>query len=377
MDELIDALVALGHEVVVVGPARTQDVDFGRGDTLVATMKKRLPKVLYETMELGYNAMAFVRLVRAVRRHRPDAVYERYALYMLAGGWLRRIGRTPLLLEVNSPMFEEREAFEGGFALRRVASWSQRSAWRAADTVLPVTDVLADYVRKAGVANDRITVAPNGIDPLRFDPDLPSTEVRRELGLGDRLILGFTGFVREWHGVDRVLALLPSLRRRFDVHLLVVGDGPARGDLERQAAALGVADRFTVTGTVSRDRIAQHVAAFDIALQIGVTPYASPLKLVEYMAMGRAIIAPDTDNIREVLTDGVDAVLFGEDGADLGTAIDRLAADAELRRRLGQSARRAIDEKGLTWRANAERVAAIVERIAGEGQPRRFSTMLR
>jgi glycosyltransferase involved in cell wall biosynthesis len=363
MDELIAALEGLGHEVIVVGPPRTGGSAFGGGGGVVRRLKERVPRALYEIAELGYSIPATARLWRAVRRHRPDAVYERYAIYLLAGVWVRRMTRTPLLLEVNSPMFEERRDFGGGIALERLAEWAQRSVWKGADVVLPVTEVLAERLRDAGVRSERITVVHNGIDPTRF-PVLDGGPVRERLGLTDKVVLGFTGFVREWHGVDRVVALLPRLAERADVHLLVVGDGPARQELEEQASDLGVRDRLTVTGVVGRDDIAAHVATFDVALQIGVTAYASPLKLFEYMAMGRAVVAPSTPNIQEVVRDDRDALLFTPDDDEaLAAVIERASGDAELRARLGVAARRTIDERGYTWKANAQRVADLVDGV--------------
>ena len=99
------------------------------------------------------------------------------------------------------------------------------------------------------------------------------------------------------------------------------------------------------------------VAGFDIALQPRVVAYASPLKLFEYMAAGKAIVAPDQPNIREVLSDGETALLF--DAAEAGAmwrAISRLAADATLRGTLGAGARGAIGRRDYTWRGNAERI---------------------
>ncbi|PMY01013.1 glycosyl transferase family 1, partial [Pseudomonas sp. MPR-R2A5] len=85
-------------------------------------------------------------------------------------------------------------------------------------------------------------------------------------------------------------------------------------------------------------------------------PYASPLKLFEYMALSRAIVAPDQANIREVLTDGVDALLFRPgDPAALAEVLARLAAAPELRRRLGAAARRRLEGADLTWRGAARR----------------------
>lgn len=90
----------------------------------------------------------------------------------------------------------------------------------------------------------------------------------------------------------------------------VVLVGPARRELAQLAQARGVADRLTITGVVGDDVVADHIRAFDIALIPGVTEYASPLKLFEYLYLRRAIVAPDIPNIREILKDGENTMLF-------------------------------------------------------------------
>jgi glycosyltransferase involved in cell wall biosynthesis len=146
--------------------------------------------------------------------------------------------------------------------------------------------------------------------------------------------------------------------------LLVVGDGPARESIETRAKQRGIADRVTVTGVVDRDRVPGYVAAFDIALQPSVVSYASPLKLFEYLAMGRAIVAPASPNITEVLTDGENAVLFDPDQADgMLRAIERICGDGELRRRVADGARNTIARRKLTWDDNARRVVELFERL--------------
>ena len=95
---------------------------------------------------------------------------------------------------------------------------------------------------------------------------------------------------------------------------------------------------------------------FDVALQTASVAYASPLKLLEYMTLGCAIIAPDQPNIREILRHDTNALLFDPLGRQSFTAaLSRLCADGELRRRLGRAARRTVEETPLTWAHNAAR----------------------
>jgi glycosyltransferase involved in cell wall biosynthesis len=112
--------------------------------------------------------------------------------------------------------------------------------------------------------------------------------------------------------------------------------------------------------------LAAYISSFDIALQPEVTAYASPLKLFEYMALGRAIIAPDAPNIREILTHEVDALLFEPNNPDsLSAAIRRLAGDGGLRAQLGAAAADKIRREDISWARNARRVISLVQ---GEGR---------
>ena len=127
IDELIAALRRRGHEVVVVEPGGAAAAEFGAGG--VGGLKRLLPGAVYEMLELAYSFAAYRRLSRACRRHRPDVLYERYNLYLLAGRWLARRRGLKFLLEVNAPLLEERRKFDG-IALPRLAAWTQRQAWR-------------------------------------------------------------------------------------------------------------------------------------------------------------------------------------------------------------------------------------------------------
>ncbi len=271
-----------------------------------------------------------------------------------------------MLLEVNAPLFDERRRYDG-IALPRLARWSERYAWRGADHVLPVTEVLAERVVEAGVPRERISVIHNGIDLGRFGKIPDSVTAKRALGLEGRLVLGFTGFMREWHGLHRVVDVLAREEGGQPRQLLVVGDGPARESVERRARELGISDRVTITGVVGRDDVARYVAAFDVALQPDVVPYASPLKLFEYLALARAVVAPDTPNIREVLGHEQNALLFDPAQPDsFVDAVERLCVDSQLRERLSNEARETIFRGGYTWGGNARRVEKLFRDLGAE-----------
>jgi glycosyltransferase involved in cell wall biosynthesis len=359
IDEMIHAMRKLGHKVVIVEPRRIEA-------TAEPIESQLLPQAIYELFELGYSILEFVKLSVAAILHHPDFLYERENLFMLSGLCVSKLFGLPYLLEVNAPLAEERNRY-GGLHWKKLARWTEIVCWKNASFVLPVTDVLAGYIRKEGVPNSRIAVTPNGVDPnIFFERD--RVEAKQKIGLADRLVLGFVGYVRDWHGLDVVVDILAKKPSLQNAYLLVVGDGPARASLESQARRLGVSDRLRFTGTMPRQALPDLIAAFDLALQPLVTPYASPLKLFEYMAQGCTIIAPATPNILEILEDHKDSYLYSEP-EQFSEAIEFLAGDSVARARLGQAAANKIKEKDLTWIGNARRAVDLGTSLATPRPP--------
>lgn len=359
IEEMIASLRAIGHEVRVVAPNGYENTSSAVG--WVQKLRARSPKSVYELMELAYSLVAYRRLAKAEREFKPDVIYERYNLFLLAGLMLKWRRNLPLLLEVNAPLAQERAQF-GGLSLPWLARWFEGLTWRGADFVLPVTHALAQHVRTRGVPERRVVVIPNGINEAQFASAPSNSEAKQCLGWSDALVLGFTGFVRDWHGMDKAIRWLASPEAPRQACLLMVGDGPARQELERLALNLQVQDRVRFTGVVPRDAVPALLAAFDIALQPAVVPYASPLKLFEYLGMGKAVVAPAQPNITEVLRDGENALLFDpEEPGGFHKALARLSADSALRTKLGQGAAATIQLMDLTWLGNARRVVAVAE----------------
>ncbi len=354
VEEFVTALLQAGHHVLVVGPSFYAALGFGGESPMIARLRRLLPGALGEVAELGYNIAAYRQLARAAAEFKPDIIYERYNLFYLAGRWLARRRRIPLYLEVNSPLAEERTRF-GSLKLRRVARTTERGVWRSATRVLAVTGVLRDAIVAAGVPAGRVEIVPNGVVLSRYDPHPPRAD--------DAVVtLGFVGFVRDWHGLDGVIRAMAEPTAPPDLRLMVVGDGPAREELEQLAGQLGLFERVSFTGIIEHALVPSVVGQFDIALQPKVVAYASPLKIFDYMAAARAIVAPDQPNIREILAHEQTALLFNpERPGAMWEAIARFAENPGLREQLGEAARARLIERRHTWRGNAARLIALAE----------------
>jgi len=364
IQELTAAFKRLGHELIFVGPS-LRPAAFGESSGLLKWVRRLLPQAAQELLEIAYGHRAYKKLLAAYEQHKPDILYERHNLFLTAGKKLKKKTGIPYLLEVNAPLTDERAEHSGLF-FQKIACKMEEAVWCAADMAFPVTNVLAGKLHQAGVTRANVTVIHNGINHNDY-ADLDQTKIRSKYGLKGKIVLGFTGFLREWHRLDHIIKMIAEFDIATSPHLLVVGEGPAIEDCKRLASSLMISERVHFAGFRTRKEIPEYLAAMDIALQPAVTDYASPLKMFEYMESELAIIAPNVPNIREILDDGHSALLF--DAVDLSqadAAIKRLIDDPKLRSKLGGAAKAAITERGFTWEDNAERIISIAEQLISQ-----------
>lgn len=356
--EMVSAFRRLGHEVEVVAPIGNG----GRGGamTRLAGIVPRRQTWVHEVLELAYNAFGLWLLVKKAWTFRPDFIYERYALYTFCGLVVAKAFRIPFILEVNAPLASERSPLAFQWIAQQLERWLCSNATRT----IVVSGQMAAIFRSQGVPEDRLTVMHNGVDPQLFDPNISGEDVRTRYRLDDKVVVGFVGWLRFWHNLKfAVEAFAEDGLAKWGGHLFIVGDGPSYEELVGLVAQRGLQSHVTFTGPVPRREISKYIAAMDVAIQPGATPYASPIKLFEYMAMGRSIVAVAQPNIEEVLRNGENALLFPPgDRLAFSKVLVQLIADESLRQRLGKAALETIRHRRLLWKDNAKAVLNLVSR---------------
>jgi len=363
--EMVRAFRALGHEVDVVSLVTTDATGSAAGGHL-SRLTRNAPPWLYELMSLGYNLYGYRALARAIRRHRPDFIYERYALNTACGVWASRRFAVPLLLEVNAPLACEQDAL-GALTFKRLASAAERWIGTHSTRTIVVSGALRDLLVRTGLPTEHLVVMPNGINPNEFYPGVSGSAIRRRYGLDGMVVVGVVGWFRPWHGVDLLVRALHErdLFARPNVRVLLVGEGPACADVRAYVTRHGLDRAVIITGPVARDAVPAHIAALDVAVQPSATVYACPMKLIEYMATGRCVVAPNQPNVRELVDDGVTGFLFEPgNAASLGDTIGALLGDPALRAAVGARAHATVADRGWRWDANAQRVIDLVQASA-------------
>src|SRR5512134_1916955 len=233
------------------------------------------------------------------------------------------------------------------------------------DAIICPSNVTRDYIASLGLSRKLVTVIPNGVSPSDFSPSpLP----RRD---GRVPVLLYIGTLADWQGLDVVVRALPKILEQQAVRLHIVGRGRSRQRklLAKQIRKLGIEEYVTVQPAVPHHEVPALIAEADICLaplglnDRNVTQGACPIKVLEYMASSRPLVASNMPIMRELVREDVDALLFSpNDPDDLARQVLNLLSDYDLSKRLSDSAsERALTK--FTWHAAQKKLLKVYNKL--------------
>ena len=298
-----------------------------------------------ERAALATNDAIREALLRETSKGGFDLVYERYSLWSCAGMDFAFEQNIPSILEVNEPLIEE-HASHHLLINRSAAEDVAMRAFRAATVITAVSRQLAHVLEQHPSARGKVHVVPNAVNTERFGSARPA------LSNNGGFVIGFVGTLRAWQGITTLIEGFTQVAAHStNARLLIVGDGPEREHLDREIAARNLVSRVRFTSAVLPEAVPGLLASMDVA----VAPYPalahfylSPLKIYEYMAAGLPIVASRIGQVEEVIDHGKTGFLIPPgDSAELAKLLCRLELDPDLRMRVGDAAKAAVQEH--TW----------------------------
>jgi len=296
------------------------------------------------------------------KKEKFDFVYERYSLFGMAGLSFARKKTVPYILEVNAPLVDEAGKYRN-LLLKELAVKVEQYLFSNADHIVAVSEEMKNYILiQSPSAN--VTVIPNGVRVDHFEnPDIPQPD---KSGL---FTIGFLGSLKPWHGIDVLLNSFADLVIRIDkARLLIIGGKENIVDnYKKRCVDLGLDGRVEFTGAIEYDDVPGQLQRADVL----VAPYPqldefyfSALKIFEYMAAGKAIIASDIGQISNVVVNGKTALLVTPGNSEeLTSALKRLSIDNNLRERLGENALNVV-RKEHTWDSRIADILKIFSNIS-------------
>ena len=368
-------LVKRGHRVTILvvpydNPAEAGH-DFEREGVPMHALTVTRPGVLSFLVDP-------IRLARATLGLHPDVVhvFKPVGYSGLAGMWLAAFSRLPLVVDTDD--WEG----TGGWSdvnpypqvWKRFFDFQERWLPRHASAVTVASRTLQTQVWGFGVPPARVVYLPNGPDVLFRERKTVGQErrdeVRRRLGVGDAALAIYVGHIPRGNDLDIAIEALPRVAAEVgDVRLVVIGEGDGRPALEERVRALGLGERVIFTGWVDHADIPAYLATADVAIH----PYRDTLvnrakcagKVIEYMAMGKAVVTGRVGMNREYIVHGESGLLTEPgDVDDFAAAMVRVLKDRALAAELGRNAEARIWAE-FDWDARAgeiERAYAIARR---------------
>ncbi len=361
--QMCAAFAAAGAEVVLYHPARRntefEAVDLWQYYGLPHTFQRQaVPCVDLFHLSGGREGIErplfflqtvtfAVSLVTILRRAPADVYYSRdpfvLAVMVLA------------LPSARRRMFFESHTFPRSTLGRAINRWTMGGV----GGVVAITSSLRRRWSGLGLGAERLLVAPDGVDARRYE-GISREAARARLGFApEQKVVVYTGHLYQWKGAEVLAEAGGQLGE--DVHTVIVGGVESDVSRLKRLCSQRGWTRVQVVGHVSPLEIPFYQIAADVlALPNSARAeisraHTSPLKLFEYMAAGRPIVASDLPSLREVLRDGENALLVRPDDAGaLAEGVRRALTDAALAERLGAQARR--DARGYTWQARARRI---------------------
>jgi 1,2-diacylglycerol 3-alpha-glucosyltransferase len=326
------ALEQLGHEVFVftfgkqttigdeANVIRSPGVSIKEKGLYVGISYTRKAKALLQTMDLVHVHHPFTSGRLAIRYCKPLAIpivftnHTRYDLYMQTYLPMLPEGLREAFLQVYLPAF-----------------------CRSVDLVIAPSAGIEKVLRQQGV-DVPIEIIPNGVDVQVFRSSF-SPRSRSSLGFtDDDVVLVYAGRVAPEKNLAFLIHAFAGVAQTYDqARLLVVGDGPARVDLEQLAADLRISDKVVFTGLVPHEELPGYLVACNGFVTASVTE-VHPLSVIEAMAVGLPVLGIYSPGVGDIIKDGITGLLSDDNPATFAVKMARLVNDPGLRRQLGQAA---------------------------------------
>jgi glycosyltransferase involved in cell wall biosynthesis len=294
-------------------------------------------------------------------------IHDRYNAPAMGGALVSKRLRVPYVLEVNADLLEQRAlkgAPERG-ARRWLSLYASRLAFRTAARITCTSQAMRQQLtKKWGLDPDKVVVLPCAADVEMFASQYDQGRVRQSLGLTTEQVVVWVGGYFVWQDLDLLAESFSRIvRARPNTKLVVVGDGDRRAAFAQKVSDLGLQTSVIMTGHVHFRRVPELLSIADVAVapapEFNVGHPGTPMKVFEYMAAGKAIVASNLDYIAAVVTDRQTGRLVSPGDVDqFAEVVQTLLADPLERDRLGRNAQRQALRQH-SWDAYAEQLEQI------------------
>lgn len=350
--EIVTALARSDRiNLTVVCPAPADEYPSGVDEAISNRIYLSERSDTLSLLQRGFGIFdGFRTLGKAIREVKPDLLLGRMNSVFIAAPVLAQYYDVPYGLFSRGTSYKS-------LRFSSVLTQLYKYNVRVADEVYVASNEIkqdTDQLRKSEQSS--ATFLPNGVTIEQFEP-IDRERARSAIGFerDDLFVVGFVGSMKPYHRVDYLIKSLNHIEPSKNIALLLIGDGPERDRYRKQAEEEGVAERVVFPGFVPHSEVGTYISACDVLYGVSDQDSATPIKIFEYLACARPVIARNIDEL-SVITDRNLGRLVRRDPAAIGTAIEELYETSQAERHSMGTRGRAYVEQNRTWDAAVDRV---------------------
>jgi len=315
--------------------------------------------ILYQLPLLFY-------LVYYCIKSKPDIIYARYSAYALSPLIVSKFFRVPYVVEINGLIIDEMKMNNKLEVYTKIVKLSEKLTYKHVEKIVAVTQGIKEGIKEAyNVPDEKIVVIENGANTDLFEPEYQK-EAKSKLKLDSKKnYVCFVGNLAPWQGVEYLIQSAPLVLKEMpNTKFLIIGDGKIKKELIELAAKTNISNNFIFIGAVPYEEVPKYINASDVCVapKKPLKSGYSPLKLYEYMACGKSVIASRVGGFEILEKNKAGILVEPENQNELAKAIIKLLKDKKLREKMGKNGREYVI-KNHSWKSVAKRVEEVCKNM--------------
>lgn len=322
-----------------------------------------------EVLNMPYNSKSIKAFLNIIDKEKPDFFLQHHHDFHYGGAVVKKKTGIPFILHMDGIELWVKQNWSKLY-LTKLLKWAEEIQVHNADAItVPSRTLQKLIVDFFGIPAEKIIPSPNGVEPDVFDNKLNGEPIREQYGIKDKFVIGFSGTFGAWHGIQELARAADLIKKAIpNAFFFLIGDGESRPLTESLFAEKGLQKDYLITGFLPFSAVPIRLAACDVLVAPSVSNpkgdfFNSPVKLFEYMSMGKPIVATKVGQQSEVFRHEYNALLVEEKNpSQLAEAISRIYLDKELRKALSKNSRDEVMSK-YTWRHHSALTVDAFHRI--------------
>ena len=310
-----------------------------------------------------YHITLFFNLFILCKKAEINVIYARQESFNIAPLIVSKLLNITYVVEINGLLLEEERLLGINERLIALSRFSEKINYRYAARIISVTQEIKNcIIRRYNVPDEKIVVIENGANIDLFRP-MEQDKLVLNLNLDENYnYVGYVGSFTRWHGLENVIKSAHLVLKVFNnTKFIFVGDGPLKEELFNLVDTLNLKNYFVFVGRVPHDKVPQYINTFDVCMILKDKNIpGSPLKLWEYMACGKPVVATNTNDFKVLEKSDAGILIDSEKYENISDAIINLLENNELREKMGLNGRKYVVENH-SWKRVAQNVSEVCQ----------------